>query len=157
MEKTLLILKPSAVQRNLVGEITARFEKKGLRLAGMKMMKLDDGILNIHYGHLAGKPFFEDVKRSMKVCPVVVQCWEGVDAANVVRTLIGPTNGRDAAPGTIRGDYSMSMQENVVHASDSYQSAQTELKRFFADNEIFDYSLLTIPNLYAKDEIDREK
>jgi nucleoside-diphosphate kinase len=153
MEKTLIILKPSCIQRALVGEVVSRFEKKGLRLAGMKMIQLDDTILNEHYAHLKNKPFFQCVKDSMKACPVIVQCWEGIDAAKVVRSLIGVTNGREAESGTIRGDFSVSSQENIVHASDSSESAKVELKRFFKDGEIFDYKLSTLSNLYAGDEI----
>lgn len=85
--------------------------------------------------------------------PVIVQCWEGIDAARVVRSLIGKTNGREAAAGTIRGDFSVSSQENIVHASDSADSAKIELNRFFKEDEIFDYKLLALPNLYAEDEI----
>lgn len=153
MEKTLVILKPSAIQRALMGEVISRFERKGLRLAGMKMIQLDDETLDVHYAHLKEKPFFQQVKDSMKATPVIVQCWEGVDAANVVRLLIGKTNGREAMPGTIRGDFSVSAQENIVHASDSAESAKIELKRFFKENEIFEYSLQTLVNLYSKDEI----
>ncbi|NDW19680.1 nucleoside-diphosphate kinase [Dysgonomonas sp. 216] len=153
MEKTLIILKPSAVQRNLIGEVTSRFERKGLRLAGTKMMQLNDAILDIHYAHLKEKPFFDKVKQSMKATPVIVQCWEGIDAARVVRNLIGKTNGREAQTGTIRGDFAVSSQENIVHASDSAQSAAIELKRFFRDDEIFEYKLLALPNLYASDEL----
>lgn len=153
MEKTLVILKPSCVQRALIGEIISRFEKKGLRLAGMKMVQLTDAILSEHYAHLKDKPFFQRVKDSMQTCPVIIQCWEGKSASKVVRSLIGVTNGRDAAAGTIRGDFSVSSQENIVHASDSPESAKIELKRFFNDNEIFDYKLSTLPNLYASDEI----
>ncbi|MFV0313338.1 MAG: nucleoside-diphosphate kinase [Dysgonomonas sp.] len=153
MEKTLVILKPSCVQRTLIGEVISRFEKKGLRLAGIKMILLNDTILNEHYAHLKDKPFFQRVKDSMQICPVILQCWEGIDAAKVVRTLIGVTNGRDAAAGTIRGDFSVSAQENIVHASDSAESAKIELKRFFRDDEIFDYKLSTLANLYASDEI----
>ncbi len=153
MEKTLVILKPSAIQRGLIGEVISRFERKGLRLAGTKMMQLDDKILNVHYAHLKDKPFFNHVKESMKSSPVIVQCWAGVDATKVVRMLIGKTNGRDAAPGTIRGDFAISTQENIVHASDSTESAAAELKRFFNDEELFDYTLSTNANLYSKDEI----
>lgn len=153
MEKTLIILKPSCVQRSLIGEVTSRFEKKGLRLAGMKMVQLDDTILSEHYAHLKDKPFFQRVKNSMQVCPVVIQCWEGINAAKVVRSLIGVTNGRDAVAGTIRGDFSVSSQENIVHASDSAESAKIELKRFFKDGEIFEYKLSTLANIYASDEI----
>lgn len=153
MEKTLVILKPSTVQRALIGQITSRFERKGLRLAGTKMIQLDDNILNEHYAHLKDKPFFQRVKNSMMSCPVVVQCWSGIDAAAVVRNIIGKTNGREAASGTIRGDFSMSSQENIVHASDSAESAQVELKRFFNDSEIFEYNLDVIDRLYSEDEI----
>lgn len=152
MEKTLLILKPSAIQRGLIGEIILRMERKGLRLAGMKMMMLDDHILDIHYAHLKDKACFSEVKKSMKRCPVIVQCWEGVDATNVVRKMTGKTNGREAEPGTIRGDYSMSIQENIVHTSDCQEAAETELKRFFKDEELFDYKLVTFDVLYASDE-----
>lgn len=119
LEKTLVILKPSAVQRGLIGEITHRFERKGLRLAGMKMMQLTEDLLNEHYAHLAGKPFFARVKASMMACPVIVCCYEGVDAIQVVRSMTGATNGRVAVPGTIRGDYCVSSQENIIHTSDS--------------------------------------
>lgn len=152
MEKTLVILKPCTLQRNLVGEILNRFERKGLRLAGIKMMQLTDEILSEHYAHLSEKPFFQRVKDSMMATPVIVCCYEGVDAIQTVRTLAGPTNGRKAAPGTIRGDYSMSFQENIVHASDSAEAAETELKRFFKPEEIFDYNQATFGFLYANDE-----
>lgn len=152
MEKTLVILKPCTVQRGLIGEVISRFEKKGLRLAGMKMVWLTDEILNEHYAHLQDKPFFQRIKDSMSMCPVIVCCWEGVDAIQVVRDLTGVTNGRKAAPGTIRGDYSMSMQENIVHASDSPETAAIELKRFFKDEEIFDYEYRNQLALYASDE-----
>lgn len=152
-EKTLIILKPSCIQKMLIGEVITRFEKKGLRLAGTKMMLLDDKILEEHYAHIKEAPFFERVKNSMKAYPVIVQCWAGVDAAKVVRTLIGITNGREAEPGTIRGDFAMSSQENIVHASDSAESAKVELKRFFKDEELFDYTLLNEPILYSNEEI----
>lgn len=152
MEKTLLIIKPSAIQRELVGEVISRFEKKGLVLAGIKMIQLDNKILDEHYTHLKGKPFFQQVKSSMKVTPVVVCCWKGLDAVNVVRSVVGVTNGRIAQPGTIRGDYSMSVQENIVHASDTTETAEIELKRFFRAEELFDYKPSSFPSLYADDE-----
>lgn len=153
MDKTLVILKPSAIQRGLIGNVISRFEDKGLRLAGMKMVQLDDAILSEHYAHLKDRPFFQRVKDSMMSCPVIIQCWEGVDAAKVVRALIGKTNGRDAQAGTIRGDYSISSQENIVHASDSAESALVELKRFFNEKEIYEYRMHTLSNLYSSDEI----
>lgn len=152
MEKTLVILKPSAVQRQLVGEVTARFERKGLRLCGMKMMQLTDEILNKHYSHLASKPFFQRIKDSMMAAPVVCCCYEGVDAVETVRSMTGSTNGRKAAPGTIRGDYGMSFQENIIHTSDSPENAIVEIYRFFKPEEIFDYKLASMQFLYANDE-----
>lgn len=153
MERTLVILKPCTIQRGLIGEIISRFEKKGLRLVGTKMIWLTDDILKEHYAHLLDKPFFGRIKDAMEVCPVIVCCWEGVDAVQVVRTLSGPTNGRIAQPGTIRGDYSMSIQENMVHASDSLETAIIELNRFFSPSEIFDYKRLCFSSLYAIDEV----
>lgn len=152
MERTLVILKPGALQRGLAGEIINRFERKGLKLAGIKMMQLTDELLNEHYVHLHEKPFFQHVKESMMKAPIIVCCYEGVDAIQTVRRLVGATNGREAAPGTIRGDYSMSSQENVVHASDSSLSAENEIKRFFKPNEIFGYTQVMQDYLYAKNE-----
>lgn len=153
MERTLVILKPGTLQRGLVGEIIHRFERKGLSLVGIKMTWLTDDILSQHYAHLSSKPFFQRVKNAMKVCPVIICCWEGVDAINVVRNLTGCTNGREAQPGTIRGDYSISIQENIVHASDSLNNAEIELKRFFGSHELYDYDRSLLSNLYANDEI----
>lgn len=153
LEKTLVLLKPCTLERGLMGEIINRFEKKGLRIAGMKMMQLDDKILAEHYSHLVDKPFFGILKASMMRTPVVAMCLECVDAIAVVRTITGSTNGRNADPGTIRGDYCMSNQQNIVHASDSPESAQAELKRFFCPEEIFDLGDLNMPRLYAEDEI----
>ena len=152
MEKTLVILKPSAVQRAIVGEVTARFERKGLRLCGMKMMQLTDELLDKHYAHLASKPFFQRIKNSMMAAPVVCCCYEGVDAVETVRTMTGSTNGRKAAPGTIRGDYGMSFQENIIHTSDSPENAIAEINRFFNADEIFDYKHALMGFLYAPDE-----
>lgn len=152
IEKTLVILKPCTLQRGLVGEIIHRFERKGLHLTGMKMIHLTDKILSEHYSHLSTKPFFQRVKDSMMAAPVIVCCFEGVDAIQVVHALAGSTNGRTAAPGTIRGDYSMSFQENIVHTSDSLETAATELKRFFKPEEIFDYKQVAFGFLYACDE-----
>lgn len=153
MEKTLVIIKPCTIQRGLIGEIIQRFEKKGLQLCGMKMMQLDEEILLEHYAHLAQRPFFKRIKDSMMIIPVIVCCWKGVDAIRIVRTMAGVTNSRDAVPGTIRGDYSMSVQENIIHTSDSPETAAIELKRFFNDDEIFEYNHHPLIFLYANDEI----
>ncbi len=153
MQTTLVILKPSALQRNLVGEVITRFEKKGLQLVGMKMTNLSQSVLEEHYSHLKDRPIFKRIMDSMMVSPVIVVAVRGLEAVNVVRVMTGATNGRYALPGTIRGDFSMSVQENIVHASDSPETAETELKRFFNKGEIFDYKQLTFANLYANDEI----
>ncbi len=153
MEKTFVILKPCTIQRGLTGEIIARFEKKGLQLVGMKMVWLTDEILSEHYAHLKEKSFFQRVKDAMRVCPVILCCWKGLDAVQVVRSLAGVTNGRNAAPGTIRGDYSMSVQENIVHASDSPETAAIEIGRFFREEELYDYQPNNLWSLYANDEI----
>lgn len=152
MQVTLVILKPSAVQRNIMGEVISRFEKKGIQIVGMKMMDLSDKILEEHYSHLKNKPFYGRIKDSMQASPVVVMALKGVDVVNVVRKLTGLTNGREALPGTIRGDYCMSVQENIVHASDSLETAKLELARFFNESEIFDYPGSSIQSLYAPDE-----
>ncbi len=152
METTLVLLKPSCVQRQLVGEIVKRFERRGLRLAGMKMMQLDDQILREHYAHLADRPFFPTLAASMQASPVVALALEGIDAVQVVRTMTGSTNGREAAPGTIRGDFSMSNQQNIVHASDSSSNAQIELARFFRPEEIFSYESGAKAYVYGADE-----
>ncbi len=152
LEKTLVLLKPCTVQRALIGEIISIFERKGLRIAAMKMMQLTDEILSEHYAHLADKPFFQRVKDSMMAGPVVAMVLEGVDAINVVRIMTGATNGRKAFPNTIRGMYSMSFQENIVHASDGPRTAITEIKRFFKDEEMLDWQQQSFPSLYANDE-----
>lgn len=144
MEQTLVIFKPSAIGRNLVGQVLARFEQKGLIIAGLKMMQLSEEILREHYAHLVDRPFFHEILASMTATPVIVLCLRGVDAINVVRLMTGSTNGRQAAPGTIRGDFAMSNQENIVHASSSPEDAEAEIKRFFRDEELFDYTPVTM-------------
>lgn len=135
-----------------MGEIINRFEKRGLRLAGMKMMQLTDEILDEHYAHLREKPFFRTLKDSMMATPVIACCLEGVEAVQVVRAMTGSTNGRNADPGTIRGDYCMSNQQNIVHTSDSPENAAAELARFFKPEEIFQYELATLKFTYSVDE-----
>ncbi|MBO5180474.1 MAG: nucleoside-diphosphate kinase [Paraprevotella sp.] len=152
MEKTLVLLKPCTLQRGLVGEVINRFEKRGLRLAGMKMMQLTDEVLDVHYAHLREKPFFRILKDSMMCTPVIACCFEGIEAVKVVRAMAGATNGRDALPGTIRGDYCMSNQQNIVHTSDSLENAAVELARFFKPEEIFDFKASNLAYWYAADE-----
>lgn len=148
MEQTLIILKPSAIQRALAGKVIDRFQQKGLVITGMKMMRLSEELLREHYAHLTDKPFFPEILKSMTACPVIVMALKGTDAIKVVRQMTGATNGREAAPGTIRGDFSMSNQENIIHASSSAEDAAVELKRFFRPEEIFDYNPVTLPFVY---------
>lgn len=152
MEQTLVILKPSAVERNLIGEVIGRIEKKGLIICGLKMMQLDEAILREHYAHLVDKPFFPSLVDSMTASPVVVMCLKGVDVVSVFREMTGVTNGRKANPGTLRGDFCMSGQMNIVHASDSVDNAKIELARFFKPEEIFDYTPANIGFLYGDGE-----
>ena len=152
METTLVLIKPSGVQRGLAGKIIARFEQKGLIIAGTKMMQLNDSILREHYAHLVDRPIFPSLERSMQSSPIIALALRGVDAVAVVRAMTGVTNSRNAAPGTIRGDFGMSGQENIVHASDSPENAAIEVARFFKPEEVFDYNPCTIASIYAPDE-----
>ncbi len=152
MERTLVLIKPDAVQRGLVGRVMSYFENKGLTLAGNKMMQMDDDLLNEHYAHLVDKPFFKGIADFMKTTPVIVQCWEGKDVVEVVRKLCGVTNAREAEPGTIRGDLAMSVQSNMVHASDSIETAEKEVPRFFKEEELFSYNKQNYEYIYAPDE-----
>lgn len=153
MEQSLVIIKPSGVQRNLIGKIIDRFQQKGLNICGLKMMNLSEDLLREHYAHLVDRPFFPTLMKSMMATPVVVICLKGVDAVAVVRSMVGVTNARNAAPGTIRGDYGMSSQENIVHASDSPENGIIETNRFFKPEEIFDYTPVTLSSIYSPDEL----
>lgn len=138
-EKTLIILKPDTIQRGLVGEIVSRFERKGLKIVGMKMIQLEDVLLEAHYAHIKDKPFFAGIKNFMKASPVIVMALSGIEAVNATRLIVGPTKAYEAAAGTIRGDFSLSVQSNIVHASDSIENGVAEVARFFSPDEIFDY------------------
>ena len=153
MQTTLVIIKPSGIQKGIAGRIISRFEEKGLIIAGMKMMELNENILREHYAHLVDRPFFPSLLRSMMATPVVVLAVKGVDAVAVVRAMTGATNARNAVPGTIRGDFGMSGQENIIHASDSPENAAIEVARFFKAGEVFDYTPCTLPAFYAPDEL----
>lgn len=153
MERTLLIIKPCAVQRALIGKIITRLEDRGLKLVAMKMAQLGPEILKDHYKHLAGKPFYPIIEESMMAAPVILTCWEGIDAVDVVREMAGATNGRKALPGTLRGDFCVSHQENIVHTSDSVENAAVELARFFSPEDFFDYPSPLLGFIYAKDEL----
>ena len=152
IEQTLVIIKPDAINRALVGSIVDRFERKGLKIIGMKMIHLHDELLDNHYSHLKDKPFFPRIKEFMQQSPTIVLALEGLNAISVVRQLAGETHGAKALPGTIRGDFSLSVQSNVVHASDSPEAAKAELKRFFSEGELFTYPRIDFEILYAHDE-----
>jgi len=152
MEKTVVLVKPDGVQRGLIGEIIHRFERKGLRLAAMKMISLNDAILDEWYVHHKDKSFFPDLKNYMMSYPVVAMLWEGSDAATTVRSMIGITKAREAAPGTIRGDYAMSQQYNLIHASESPEAARKEEAIIFESAEIFDWEKVDASHIYADEE-----
>jgi nucleoside-diphosphate kinase len=130
-ERTLVICKPDAVERGLVGEIISRIERKGLRIAEMRLMSISKELAGRHYAEHQGKPFYDDLVAFITRGPVVVMSVEGPEAWKVLRTLMGATNPRDAAPGTIRGDLAIELTENLVHGSDSAESAARELALFF--------------------------
>jgi len=153
LERTLILIKPDAIQRGLAGRIIARFEDKGLKIAAIKFMNLSDELLNDHYSHLAGKPFFGGIKRFMQLTPVIAICLEGLDSVETARKLCGITKAREAEPGTIRGDWAMSIQANLVHASDSIETARTEVALFFSASELFEYESALLPLIYSPDEI----
>jgi len=137
LETTLVLLKPDALQKQIVGQVTARFEAAGLRIRGMKMFRFEDALLREHYAHIAAKPFFPEVQEFMQKTPVIAMALEGAGAVNRVRELLGPTDSKKAAKGTIRGDFGLDVMVNVAHASDSAETAAVELKRFFQPAELF--------------------
>lgn len=152
-EKTVVIVKPDGVQRGLVGEVVKRLEMKGMKVVGLKMMRLDEAKLREHYIHHVEKPFYPGLERFMQSSPVAVICAEGRDAVAAVRLIAGVTYGAKADAGTIRGDLAMGMC-NVVHCSDSIETAQAEVKRFFSSEEIFDYDKTEYLHVYMDDERD---
>ncbi len=152
MEQTFVLLKPDAVQRGLLGKITTRLEEKGLQLEAAKFMALSDALLDEHYAHLKDKAFFPSTKKFMKSAPVLAMVWSGKDAVAVVRKLAGVTNSREAAPGTIRGDYGQSVQCNLIHASDSVDTAKVEVARFFKADEILAHDDALAEFTYSPDE-----
>ena len=136
-ETTLILLKPDTVSKGLCGEVLKRFEAAGFKIRGLKMMQLTDAILAEHYSHIADKPFYPEVARFMQQTPVIALALSGANVIAAVRDMLGPTDSRKAAPGTIRGDLGVDNMTNVCHASDGPEAATAELKRFFCDGEIF--------------------
>ena len=153
-EKTLVIVKPDGVQRGLVGEVFNRLEKKGLKLVAAKMMRLDEAVLREHYSHIADKPFFPGVAQFMQSSPVVVSVWEGLEVVQAVRLISGITKARAAEAGSIRGDLAMSVACNVVHASDSVETAAKEIARFFKPEELLEYDKGEYIHVYVAEELE---
>lgn len=153
MERSIVLVKPDGLQRGLVGEIIHRFERKGLKLVGIKMISLTDAILDEWYVHHADKPFFQNLKSYMMKTPVIAMLWEGIEAAATIRIMIGVTKGRAAQPGSVRGDFSMSQQYNLIHASESSEMADKEQKLVFSDQEIFSWDKFDLEQIYSDEEL----
>ena len=153
MEQSIVLVKPDGVQRGLIGEIVHRFERKGLKLVAMKMISLDDALLDEWYAHHKDKPFFPGLKSYMKSYPVVAMIWEGLDSVATIRKMIGITKARDAEPGTVRGDFAMSQQYNLIHASENAEIAKKEVELMFDKKEIFEWEKLDLAQVYISDEL----
>lgn len=138
-QQTLVLLKPDAVQKSFIGEILGRFERKGLKVIGLKMMAMTPELVDEHYDFLMDKPFFPFIKSYMTSSPIVAIALEGHEVVKVVRALCGATNPTDALPGTIRGDLAKNIDNNIIHSSDSEETATKELARFFQSEELFAY------------------
>lgn len=155
--RTAVLVKPDGLQRGLIGEIINRFERKGLKLIGLKMVNMTDEQLSDWYAEHKDKSFFGDLKSFMGSMPIVAMVWEGIDAVPVVRKLVGTTLGREAEAGSIRGDFGMSQQLNLIHASANGDDAVREIKIVFDDNELFKYSSVRDAVVYADYELDSMK
>ena len=141
MERTLVLVKPDGVQRGLIGEVISRLERRGLKLVGMKLMQVDDALARQHYGEHVDRPFFAGLVDFITSSPVVAMAWEAENAVEAVRNTMGQTNPTASPPGTIRGDLGLDIGRNLVHGSDSPESAIRELALFFTRAELLDYSL----------------
>lgn len=153
MERCVVLVKPDGLQRGFVGEVIRRLEQKGLQLIAIKMLSLDDALLDEWYAHHKDKPFFGKLKAYMKSYPVVAMLWEGVDAVSTIRKIVGITKAREAEPETIRGDFAMSQQYNLVHASESSEIAEKEEKLMFSPNEIFSWKKIDMGQIYTEEEL----
>ncbi len=143
MEKTLILVKPDGVQRGLIGEIVSRFEKRGLKLAGMKFLQMGSELAAEHYAVHMGRPFYKDLIAYIISGPIVAMCWEGNDAVAAARATIGATKPVEANPGTIRGDFGMEIGRNLVHGSDSPENGELETNIFFRADELVDWNRVT--------------
>lgn len=153
MERTVVLVKPDGVQRGLIGEIIHRFERKGLKMSALKMISVDDALLEEWYAHHKDKPFFPALKSYMMSYPIVAMVWEGAGCVATVRKMIGITKARDAEPGTIRGDFAMSQQYNLVHASEDSEIAKREIKIMFDAEEIFEWNKKDSVHVYLEEEL----
>lgn len=153
MQRTVVLLKPDALQRGLAGDIISLFEQKGLKIVALKMMDATEAILEEHYAHHKDKPFFKSLKDFMMSAPLVCMLLEGVDAVGVVRKMVGATNGRNADLGSIRAKYSMSTSSNVIHCSESEEAAKEEEVRFFNEGDIHDWDRKLASFTYSEDEM----
>lgn len=152
MQCSLVLLKPDCVQRRLMGEVISRFEAKGLNIVGMRMLRVSPELAKQHYAEHVTKPFYPALESFITSAPIVAMAVEGLEAIRVVRDMLGATNGLKAAPGTIRGDFSSSRQMNLVHASDSEESAARELKLYFAPEQLCSYVPTLIGSFKSDDE-----
>ncbi|MCD8484817.1 nucleoside-diphosphate kinase [Candidatus Woesebacteria bacterium] len=152
MEQSVVLVKPDGLQRGLIGEIISRFERKGLKLVAIKMVNLDDEVLDQWYGHHKEKPFFPKLKGFMMQTPIIAMVWEGLDSIDTIRKLVGVTKGREAEGGSVRGDFAMSMSNNLIHASDSPESASKEKGLLFTDEEVFEYVSALDMLVYSEEE-----
>jgi len=153
MERTLILLKPDAVERRLCGRIMARIEDRGFKFAGVKMLKVTPELSRQHYAEHVSKPFYPLLESFITSGPIIALCVEGPEAVRVMRDMMGKTNGRDSAPGTIRGDFGLSRQMNLIHGSDSVESAAREIPIYFKPEELVSSDSALEPWLYASDEV----
>lgn len=156
LTRTAVLVKPDGLQRGLIGEIIARFERKGLKLVGLKMVNMSESMLDQWYVEHREKSFFKDLKSFMSSMPIVAMAWEGIDVVPVVRKLVGTTLGREAEGGSIRGDFGMSQQMNLIHASSSNADAEREIGIVFNADELFSYSSVVEAVVYAEGEVEDE-
>lgn len=148
MEKTFIMVKPDGVQRGLIGEVVSRFEKKGFTLAGAKLMQISTELAENHYGEHKERPFFGELVEFITSGPVFAMVWEGEGIISTSRNMIGATNPAEATPGSIRGDYAVTVGKNMIHGSDSLESAEREIGLFFKENEIISYTKQDVNWIY---------
>ena len=139
MDRTLVLIKPDALQRGLAGEVLSRLERRGLKVVALRLMQMDDALARRHYAEHEGKPFLEGLVRYITACPLIAAVFEGTRAVEMVRQAVGATDPGKAAPGTIRGDLGLEIGRNLVHGSDSLEAAEREIRLFFEEGQLFSY------------------